>query len=68
MAPRVRSRKKSVVAFMDIGTNSARLLLTRINPNHTFTTLTQQKEIIRLGEGEFTQRRRRSPSWPSMLR
>ncbi len=38
---------------MDIGTNSARLLLARINPNHTFTTLTQQKETVRLGEGEF---------------
>ncbi len=43
-----------VVAFLDLGTNSVRLLLVRIFPNHTFTTLTQQKEVIRLGEGEFT--------------
>jgi exopolyphosphatase/guanosine-5'-triphosphate,3'-diphosphate pyrophosphatase len=59
MASRVSSRKKPIVAFMDIGTNSARLLIVRINPNHTFTTLTQQKETVRLGEGEFTQHRLR---------
>ena len=57
MASRVESRKRSVVGFMDIGTNSIRLLLARINPNHTFTTLTQQKETVRLGEGEFSQHR-----------
>jgi len=42
-----------VVAFMDVGTNSVRLLLVRINPNHSYATLTQQKEVVRLGEGEF---------------
>ncbi len=42
-----------VVSFMDIGTNSVRLLLVRINPNHSYATLTQQKEVVRLGEGEF---------------
>jgi exopolyphosphatase / guanosine-5'-triphosphate,3'-diphosphate pyrophosphatase len=59
MASRVENRKKPVVGFMDIGTNSIRLLLARINPNHTFTTLTQHKETVRLGEGEFTQHRLR---------
>lgn len=38
---------------MDIGTNSVRLLLVRINANHSYATLTQQKEVVRLGEGEF---------------
>ena len=38
---------------MDVGTNSVRLLLVRINPNHSYATLTQQKEVVRLGEGEF---------------
>ena len=57
MASRVESRKRSVVGFMDIGTNSIRLLLARINPNHTFTTRTQQKETVRLGEGEFSKYR-----------
>jgi exopolyphosphatase/guanosine-5'-triphosphate,3'-diphosphate pyrophosphatase len=42
-----------VVGFLDLGTNSVRLLLVRIDPNHSFATLTQQKEIVRLGEGEF---------------
>ncbi len=42
-----------VVGFIDLGTNSVRLLLVRINPNHSYTILTQQKEVVRLGEGEF---------------
>jgi len=42
------------VAFLDIGTNSIRLLLVRINVNHSVTILTQQKEVVRLGEGEFS--------------
>jgi exopolyphosphatase/guanosine-5'-triphosphate,3'-diphosphate pyrophosphatase len=42
-----------IVAFLDIGTNSIRLLLVRINPNHSVAILTQQKEVVRLGEGEF---------------
>jgi exopolyphosphatase / guanosine-5'-triphosphate,3'-diphosphate pyrophosphatase len=41
------------VAFMDIGTNSARLVVVRIQANHAVTTLTQQKEVVRLGEGEY---------------
>ena len=41
------------VGFIDLGTNSVRLLLVRINPNHSFTILSEQKETIRLGEGEF---------------
>ena len=41
---------------MDIGTNSIRLLLVRLHPNHSYTMLTQLKEIVRLGEGEFTHR------------
>jgi exopolyphosphatase / guanosine-5'-triphosphate,3'-diphosphate pyrophosphatase len=42
-----------VIAFMDIGTNSIRMLLVRVNPNQTHSILSEQKEIIRLGEGEF---------------
>jgi exopolyphosphatase/guanosine-5'-triphosphate,3'-diphosphate pyrophosphatase len=42
-----------IVAFIDIGTNSLRLLLVRINPNQSYTILTDQKEMVRLGEGEF---------------
>ena len=42
-----------VTAFIDIGTNSVRLLLVRVNPNHSYSVLNQEKEIVRLGEGEF---------------
>jgi exopolyphosphatase / guanosine-5'-triphosphate,3'-diphosphate pyrophosphatase len=41
------------VGFIDLGTNSIRLLLVRINANHSFTILGEQKETVRLGEGEF---------------
>jgi exopolyphosphatase / guanosine-5'-triphosphate,3'-diphosphate pyrophosphatase len=46
-------REGRVVAFIDIGTNSVRLLVVRLNPNHSYTILTRQKQQIRLGEGEF---------------
>jgi exopolyphosphatase/guanosine-5'-triphosphate,3'-diphosphate pyrophosphatase len=42
-----------VVAFMDVGTNSVRIMIVRINPNHSTTVISKQKEAIRLGEGEF---------------
>src|SRR5579871_4779176 len=42
-----------LVAFIDLGTNSVRLLLVRINANHSYTVLSEQKETVRLGEGEF---------------
>jgi len=42
-----------VVAFIDIGTNSIRLLLVRINPNGSYQSLTKQKETVRLGDKEF---------------
>ncbi|MCX6696309.1 MAG: Ppx/GppA phosphatase family protein [Methanoregula sp.] len=42
-----------VVGFIDIGTNSIRLLVVRINPNHSYTVLSRQKQQIRLGEGEY---------------
>jgi exopolyphosphatase/guanosine-5'-triphosphate,3'-diphosphate pyrophosphatase len=45
-----------VVAFIDIGTNSIRLLLVRINPNGSFQPLTKQKETVRLGDKEFIDR------------
>ncbi len=42
-----------VVSFIDIGTNSVRLLVVRINPNHSYSILSRQKQQVRLGEGEF---------------
>jgi exopolyphosphatase/guanosine-5'-triphosphate,3'-diphosphate pyrophosphatase len=45
--------ENKIIAFIDIGTNSLRLLLVRINPNQSYTILSDQKEVVRLGEGEF---------------
>ncbi|HSQ92860.1 MAG TPA: Ppx/GppA phosphatase family protein [Methanoregula sp.] len=42
-----------VVSFIDIGTNSVRLLVVRLNPNLSYTILSRQKQQVRLGEGEF---------------
>jgi exopolyphosphatase/guanosine-5'-triphosphate,3'-diphosphate pyrophosphatase len=42
-----------VVAFIDLGTNSVRLMLARVNPDHSYEVLSQQKETVRLGEGAF---------------
>ncbi|HEY3296686.1 MAG TPA: Ppx/GppA phosphatase family protein [bacterium] len=42
-----------VVAFIDIGTNAVRLLLVRVTPAHSYKVLMQQREAVRLGEGEF---------------
>ena len=43
----------NVVGFVDIGTNAVRLLVVRINPNFSYTIISQEKEVIRLGEEEF---------------
>jgi exopolyphosphatase/guanosine-5'-triphosphate,3'-diphosphate pyrophosphatase len=43
----------ATVGFLDLGTNSIRLLLVRVNPNLSYTELTRQKEVVRLGEDEF---------------
>jgi len=42
-----------VVGFIDIGTNAVRLLVVRINPNFSYTVISQEKEVVRLGEQEF---------------
>ncbi len=42
-----------VLACFDIGTNSVRLLVVRVDEGGTWSTLTAQKEPVRLGEGEF---------------
>ena len=49
--PPPRAPKK--VGFIDIGTNSIRLALVQIDPNGAYRTLSEQKETVRLGEGEF---------------
>ncbi|HOX35174.1 MAG TPA: Ppx/GppA phosphatase family protein [Methanoregulaceae archaeon] len=53
MSPDTLPVQCRVVSFIDIGTNSVRLLVVRFNPNHSFTVLSRQKQQVRLGEGEF---------------
>ena len=50
---RAGTDEPEVLGFVDIGTNSVRLLVARVDPDHTWTTITLQKESVRLGEGEF---------------
>lgn len=42
-----------VVGFVDVGTNAIRLLVVRINPNLSYTCISREKEVVRLGENEF---------------
>ena len=41
------------MAFIDIGTNSIRLFVVRLNHDCSYTVMSSQKEAVRLGEGEF---------------
>jgi len=45
-----------VVAFVDIGTNSVRTMIVRLNPNHSYSILSRQKQVVRLGEDEYINR------------
>lgn len=49
----LRQPEERILAFIDIGTNSIRLILVRLNPNLSYTMLRQEKEVVRLGENEF---------------
>ncbi len=49
----LKQPEEKILAFIDIGTNSIRLILVRLNPNHSYTVLRQEKEVVRLGENEF---------------
>jgi len=42
-----------VVSFIDMGTNSVRLMIAGIHPDRQCTVISRQKEMIRLGEGVF---------------
>jgi exopolyphosphatase/guanosine-5'-triphosphate,3'-diphosphate pyrophosphatase len=53
MTAGVQGTEGHVVGFVDIGTNSVRLLVVRFNPNHSFSILSKKKQQVRLGEGEF---------------
>jgi exopolyphosphatase/guanosine-5'-triphosphate,3'-diphosphate pyrophosphatase len=41
------------IAFLDIGTNSIRLLVVEVRSNISHRIISQEKEVVRLGEGLF---------------
>src|SRR5450759_4955808 len=41
------------IGFIDVGTNSVRLMVVRLEPDRSWSTITLQKEPVRLGEGAF---------------
>ena len=53
MAPNLNLYSARVVGLLDVGTNSARLMVVRLNPNMSYTIINQHKVMVRLGEGEF---------------
>ena len=46
--------QEKIVAFIDIGTNSARLLFISIGENGAYHMLIRIKDVVQLGEGEYT--------------
>jgi exopolyphosphatase/guanosine-5'-triphosphate,3'-diphosphate pyrophosphatase len=53
MAEKLTRFPENVVGFIDIGTNSIRLILVQFTPNHSYTILREEKETVRLGENVF---------------
>ena len=47
------NKNTAIVAAIDIGTNSIRLAVVRIEDGQQLTTLALHREVVRLGEGEF---------------
>src|ERR1700678_1550528 len=48
-----------IFAAMDIGTNSIRLAVVEVSSGFNWNVLTLQKQVVRLGEGEFDDRKPR---------
>ena len=46
-------REGGLGAFIDLGTNSARMVLVRFEPGGGHSVISHVKEVVRLGEGEF---------------
>jgi exopolyphosphatase/guanosine-5'-triphosphate,3'-diphosphate pyrophosphatase len=60
--PAVAPTAAETVAYIDIGTNSVRLMVVRLAPGHSWAVLSMQKETVRLGEGEFGEVRQLQPA------
>lgn len=49
--------RSNVIGIIDLGSNSVRLMVVRINANASCTVLNQVKHMVRLGEGGFLKNR-----------
>ena len=56
-----RLKARRTIGFIDIGTNSVRLMVAHVGPDHSWTVVTLQKELVRLGEDEFGPANRLQP-------
>ena len=54
MGSDLNSYSGNVIGLIDLGTNSVRLMVVRLNPNRSYTIINQHKVMVRLGEGEFS--------------
>ncbi len=55
LRPAAKPADNNILAALDIGTNSIRMVLVRLHPaTGTWDTLSVHKETVRLGQGEFT--------------
>ncbi len=53
-AGRRDERGRRCLAALDVGTNSIRLLVVSVrNDDHSFSVISDRKEVVRLGEGEY---------------
>ena len=68
MPPDLTDIHGPAIGFMDIGTNSIRVLVVRIGPGGTYTVLTQQKETVRLGDGGFERHTIQEPALQRAVR
>ncbi len=59
--PSADTRDK-VVAIIDLGSNSARMLIVRILSGGSFTVLNKVKHMVRLGENAFQEKRLQEPA------
>lgn len=46
----VNSADESILGFIDVGSNSIRLMIVRLQPQHTYDILREEKEVVRLGK------------------
>ena len=52
MATNGQSQERNI-GFIDIGTNSIRLILVTLKPDNTYKVLREEKEVVRLGDSVF---------------